>query len=105
MAEYNLADVKTAAMAFRIEYRGRRVQQRIADLGYDLKDVVACLAQLTTSDFRKTHYYDDGTPPDDDYIYRYTRCVDDEETTDELYIKFCLVDDCLVIDLGSFHLS
>ncbi|QEP43512.1 hypothetical protein D5085_10470 [Ectothiorhodospiraceae bacterium BW-2] len=104
MAQYNLEDVKTAAIASRIEYRGLKVQRDIANLGYDINDVIDCLMHLSPANFRKTHYYDDGSLPDDDYIFRYTRCVDDEETTDKLYVKFCLVDDCLMIDLGSFHL-
>jgi len=27
-----------------------------------------------------------------------------DEIVDKLYVKFCLIDDCLVIDLASFHL-
>ena len=104
MAEYRLEDVKAAAREAKIEYRGLKVQRDIANLGYELNDVIDCLMQLSESNFRKTHIYNDGTPPDDDYICQYTRQVDGESVTDELYIKFCLVDDCLMIDLGSFHL-
>ena len=104
VAEYNLGDVKKAAIASRVEYRGRKVQRDITNLGYDLNDVIDCLMQLSQTDFRRTHMYDYATPPDDDYICQYTRRVDGESVTDDLYIKFCLVDDCLMIDLGSFHL-
>ena len=104
MAEYLLEDVKVAARAARIQYRGRNVQRDIANLGYDLNNVIDCLMQLSESNFRKTHIYKEGAPPDDDYTCQYTRQVDGEGVTDELYIKFCLVDDCLMIDLGSFHL-
>jgi hypothetical protein len=104
VAAYSLEEVRTAGSAARIEYRGRKVQRDIANLGYDLNDVIDCLMQLSESDFRKTHVYDDGTPSDDDYTCRYTRRVDGESVTDDLYIKFCLVNDFLVIDLGSFHL-
>ena len=105
MAVYRLEDVKKAASAAKIEYRGRIVQRDIANLGYDLNDVIACMMQLSESNFRKTHIYNNGIPSDDDYTCQYTRQVDGETLTDDLYIKFCLVDDCLSIDLGSFHLS
>ncbi|WP_296833592.1 hypothetical protein [Thiomicrospira sp.] len=42
MAEYNLDDVKKAAIASRVEYRGRKVQRDIANLGYDLNDAIDC---------------------------------------------------------------
>ena len=89
MAEYDLEQVKSAAQSLDIEYRGRKVSRDIANLGYDMNDVSSCLCQLRKSDFRKTHSYGNQTP-DDEY--------------DQLYVKFCLVDGYLVIDLASFHL-
>ncbi|CAH9054197.1 hypothetical protein PSECIP111951_00983 [Pseudoalteromonas holothuriae] len=102
MAEYDLEQVKAAAQNLDIEYRGRKVSRDIANLGYDLNDVSACLCQLSESDFRKTHNYD-KQPPDDEYICRYRKDSREDEF-DELYVKFCLIDDCLVVDLASFHL-
>ena len=102
VAEYSLNDVKMAAQQLNIEYRGRKVQRDAANLGYELCDVADCLCCLTEQDFRKTHYRD-GLP-DDEYICRYTRIVDDEERVDELYVKFCLIGNCLIVELESFHL-
>ena len=72
VAEYDLEQVKAAAQNLDIEYRGRKVSRDIANLGYDLHDVSACLCQLSKSDFRKTHNYD-KQPPDDEYICRYRK--------------------------------
>jgi len=100
VAEYDLGQVKVAAKNKNIEYRGRKVGQDIANLGYDINDVSNCLCLLSPANFRKTHYYQDQ--PDDEYICQYKKNLDDEY--DDLYIKFCLLDGGLVIDLASFHL-
>jgi hypothetical protein len=102
VAEYDLELVKVSAQSLDIEYRGRKVSRDIANLGYDLNDVSSCICQLESSDFRKTHSYRDKAP-DDEYICRYKRAPKEDEY-DELYIKFCLIDGCLAIDLASFHL-
>lgn len=102
MAEYDLRDVKACAQQLNIEYRGRKVSRDTANLGYALKDVADCLSRLTSGDYRKTHY--NKTPPDDEYICSYSKVDGDDEIVDKLYVKFCLIDDCLVIDLASFHL-
>ncbi len=101
MAEYDLAKVKAAAQQLNIEYRGRKVTRDVANLGYNLDDVANCLCQLTPNEFCKTHTYR-GQLPDDEYICMYKK--DSETPLDKLYIKFSIVDDCLVIDLASFHL-
>jgi len=102
VAEYNLEQVKAAAQNLDIEYRGRKVSRDIANLGYDINDVSRCLCFLSSIDFRKTHYYENQLP-DDEYICRYRKNPDEDEW-DELYVKFCLIDEYLVIDLASFHL-
>lgn len=102
MAEYDLKQVKAAARSLSIEYRGRKVSRDIANLGYDINDISSCLCQLSPSDFRKTHIYE-NSPPDDEYICHYKKDPEENEY-DELYVKFCLIDDYLVIDLASFHL-
>ena len=102
MAEYDLEQVKAAAQKLDIEYRGRKVNRDIANLGYDISDVSACLCQINPRDFRKTHTYD-NQPSDDEYICRYKKDPEEDEY-DELYVKFCLVNGFLVIDLASFHL-
>lgn len=103
---YNLHDVQKAAVNGKIEYRGRKVRNNIEDLGYELEDVKKCLLSLTESHFRKTHYREGEIPDDDDYVIKYYKQLnEDESRIDELYIKFCLVDECLCINLGSFHLQ
>jgi len=102
MAEYELKDVKVAARQLNIEYRGRKVFRDVANLGYELKEVADCLSKLTPNEYRKTHHYD-NSPPDDEYICSYVKAED--EKMDELYVKFCLIDDRSLIDLASFHLS
>ena len=102
MAEYDLKQVKVVAQGRHFEYRGRKVGRDIANLGYDINDVSSCLCQLSSSDFSKTHFYDDQLP-DDEYICRYKKDLEEDEY-DNLYVKFCLKDGYLVIDLASFHL-
>lgn len=99
---YNLAAVHAAAKAENIEYRGRRVSVDIAELGYRLSDVAGCLLSLTRDGFHKAHHRRDGSI-DDAYRVRYPRPGGDNEV-DDLYVKFRLVQDCLIVDLGSFHL-
>lgn len=105
MPEYDLCEVKEAAKRQDIEYRGRNVFRDVENLGYELADVAQCLMQLSDHNHNRTIRYDDGSPPDDEYLFTYVRAVNDEVTFDDLYIKFCLIDECLLIDLGSFHLQ
>lgn len=101
--EYDLHDVTAAARRYDIEYRGRIVQRDINNLGYELADVAQCVMQLSKDDHRKTIRYEDR-PADDEYICTFTKLGNEEPGPDDLYIKFCLIDGCLTIDLGSFHL-
>lgn len=102
MAHYCLTKVKNAAQKGRIEYRGRKVQKDISNLGYELKDVITCLVALTESSFHKTLHYDNSADIDDVYHIKHFNPVTD--STDSLYIKFCLINENLMIDLASFHL-
>ena len=101
--EYDLNDVKAAARGLNIEYRGRIVQRDINNLGYELADVARCVMRLSVDDHRSSVRYEDR-PTDDVYMCTFTRVGNEELGSDDLYIKFCLVDYCLSIDLGSFHL-
>jgi hypothetical protein len=101
--EYDLNDVKATAKRHDIEYRGRNVQRDIHNLGYELVDVVQCLMQLSESDFRKSIHYKDR-PTDDEYMCTFTKAGNEGSEPDDLYVKYCLIDRCLIIDLGSFHL-
>ena len=104
MPVYDLQDVRAAARELSIEYRGRKVMRDVSNLGYELKDVAACLCALTEGDFVKTHNREGNQLDDDEYICRCKRPNAEDDEEDELYIKFCLSGGCLVIDLGSFHL-
>ena len=96
-------DVKAAARRLNIEYRGRIVQRDINNLGYELADVARCVMGLSLDDHRRSIRYEDR-PTDDVYMCTFTRGGYEEPCSDDLYIKFCLVDHYLSIDLGSFHL-
>ncbi len=102
MPYYNLDDVRNAVRNGHIEYRGRKVRQDIDNLGYELTDVVACLMSLTCSDFYKSYRYDNGDI-DDAYCTNFTPY--DSTESDPIYIKFALINNCLIIDLASFHLK
>jgi hypothetical protein len=101
---YDLNDVHAAARQLRIEYRGRKVMRDVANLGYELEDVADCLSRLSEAEFSKSHFRQ-AAPGDDEYICRYPRPDSQDGETDQLYVKFCLIDNCLVVDLGSFHLT
>lgn len=101
MPVYNLNDVRKVAKTGNIRYRGRKVQRDIDNLGYELRDVQHCLMSLTEEDFDKSNPYA-GSPTDDAYVVDFPN-PSNEDKTDRLYVKFRLLDDCLYIDLGSFH--
>lgn len=100
---YDLNDVRAAAQRLDIEYRGRIVQRDINNLDYELVDVAQCVMQLSEDDHKKSIRYEDH-PIDDEYVCTFTKAGNEEPGPDDLYIKFCLIDDDLIIDLGSFHL-
>lgn len=104
MPIYDLSTVINSALAENISYRGRKVNTDIANLGYTLQDVARCVASLTIKHFVKSHNYESRIP-DDEYRIQVCRSNEDgDSTTDDLYIKFSLIEDTLYIDLGSFHL-
>jgi hypothetical protein len=102
---YDLEKVKQAALAYKIEYRGRKVQRDVANLGYQFRDVAQCLAQLRESDFSKSIDYGNGQNFDDVYIITYPKPNSENLEFDLLDVKFCLTDGSLIIELASFHLS
>lgn len=106
MPTYSLYDVQKAVRAGKIEYRSRKVRLDISNLGYEIEDVKNCLLSLTECHFRKTHHREGEIPDDDDYIIKYCKILNDTDSRiDELYIKFCLIDGYLCINVGSFHLQ
>ena len=106
MAEpkYDLIAVKKAARNLNITLRGPTVQGDIFNLDFELEDVALCLLHLSEIDYRKTTFYETGRP-DDEYICDFIKPGNEEFEPDRLYIKYCLIDDYLSIDLASFHLA
>ena len=104
LPKYDISEVRKAALAQRITYRGRRVQNNITDLGYDLSDVATCIASLTVHDFQKSHKYDGGHE-DDSYICKPSTKEQKEDFPVSIYIKIALIQGeiHLEIDLASFH--
>jgi len=102
--KYALVNVRSAAARLRIEFRGRKARLDALNLGYELNDIAHCLSRLAESDFRKTLCYQDSAP-DDEYICNYAKPGIEHAASDRLYIKFCLIEKLLVIDLASFHLT
>jgi hypothetical protein len=102
---YCLDTVRTAAKNDQIEYRGRKAQRDITNLGYEHKDVLACLISLTESDFYKTYQRNDSDDINDAYRIDYPNPSSKNGGLDSLYIKFCLINNHLMIDLASFHLN
>lgn len=101
---YDLDIVRQAARKQAIQYRGRRVSLDILNLGYELCDVWRCLLLLTPNDFHKSHFYE-GRPGDDAYRLRAPYPASEGEGFDDLYIKFCVIGENVVVELGSFHLQ
>tara|TARA_B100001063_G_C16592424_1_gene466322 strand:+ start:249 stop:563 length:315 start_codon:yes stop_codon:yes gene_type:complete len=104
LPKYDLASVRAAAQLGKIYTRGLKVDRDIRNLGYDDNDVINCITQLSPADFKKTIMRDDQ-PDDDEYITRFKKDSDPDTPTDELYVKFSMKGENVVISLGSFHLS
>jgi motility quorum-sensing regulator/GCU-specific mRNA interferase toxin len=77
------------------------VQRDATNLGYGLDDICRCLQELRSSDFRHSGRYDGALWYD---VYR-VRFTSPAGYLDDLYIKLALGQDCLVINLFSFHLT
>ncbi len=103
MPKYNLETVRKAAKAGRIQYHGRRAGIEAAELGYQLKDIAACLASLTADEFSKTLQYEKG-PAFDVYLTKFQHSNSEYEL-DELYVKLALIEGELTLTLASFHLQ
>jgi hypothetical protein len=60
---------------------------------------------LRESDFSKSIDYGNGQAIDDVYIVTYPNPNSENIEFDQLYVKFCLINGRLSIELASFHLS
>ncbi len=98
--EYSLQAVHRLAGFRQIHYAGTRVQRHVANLGYNLDDVGRLLGTITPDDFQHSERYLDHPNWHDVYFLRHPVVADPAE---RLYIKFRLSNDCLYVDLCSFH--
>lgn len=98
---YDLRQIHWLAALQRVVYANRSVERDAMNLGYGPDDVCRCLQKLKSSDFRHSGRYDAPLWYD---VYR-IRFTSPAGYIDDLYIKLCLGQGCLVIDLFSFHLT
>ncbi|KJV05554.1 type II toxin-antitoxin system MqsR family toxin [Methylocucumis oryzae] len=100
--EYDLNAVREAVLKQQVSYRGRKVYKDIANLGYTLDDVTACLSYLTAKDYRKTERYSDAVFD----VYIKKTANKNDQSFDRIFIKLRLIDaeNIEIVEIGSFHL-
>lgn len=104
MPEYDIEDIRSAAINSRITYRSNKVRTDIANLKMEFDDVRQTILKLDEKTcFNKTLYYDNGSPPDDSYRVNIP-CPITGEGEITIYLKIKLIGKALSISLGSFHL-
>jgi hypothetical protein len=96
----SLTRVKELAADQAVTYASSRVENDITNLRYSLSDVCECLAALEPRDFSHSELHE--TAPAWLDVYKMSFQVD-PNPVDDLYIKFKLDRDCIVIVLCSFH--
>lgn len=69
--EYSLDAVRRLAESGHVEYRGRQIQGRIAQLGFNLEDVLDCLQKLQPHHFAHSIWYENFPRWHDVYKPRY----------------------------------
>jgi hypothetical protein len=97
---YALERVRELARKEKVRYESGRVQLDVANLGYALDEVCACIEALRGDDFRHAERHG----PDALWLDVYG--LDWRSSggqTDDLYIKLRLANSCLVVGLHSFH--
>lgn len=97
----DLRQIHSLATLHRVVYATRSVERDAVNLGYGMADVCGCLGQLKSSNFKHSGRYEGPLWYD---VYR-GRFTSPAGYVDDLYIKLGLGQDCLVIDLFSFHLT
>lgn len=101
-AEYSLRRVIELARSSSVRFASTRVQNDIANIDYGIDDVCNCLSSLTEEHFINAVKYPDSRRWLDVYRIKWQLPGRDY---DDLYIKLSLDNNCLVIELRSFHLS
>ena len=107
---FDIAMVREVAAAGYISYAGRKVTRDVANLGYDLRDVKACLEALAAKDFIGSVDYPTGASTKlscDAYCVAY--CSARNEKADTIYLKFHITQvthkTTRKLMVCSFHLS
>ncbi|HET7370999.1 MAG TPA: type II toxin-antitoxin system MqsR family toxin [Gammaproteobacteria bacterium] len=98
--DYSLDGVHRLAGFRQIAYAGKRVMRHVDELGFNLDDIGDCLASLQPLDFHRSERYTAKGRWHDVYLLRYRGS---SGPTHDLYIKFRLNTECVLIDLCSFH--
>lgn len=83
-------------------FASTRVQNDIANIDYGIEDVCNCLSSLTEEHFINAEKYPGSRRWLDVYRIQWRLSGRDY---DDLYIKLSLDNNCLIIELRSFHLS
>jgi|SRR5476649_498043 len=99
---YDLRDVFIATLNDDI-ILSRKAQKDSRNLGYSRDDLIRCLQSLKPSDFKHCKIYPPNPFPHDVYVTRYYRSP--EDNYDDVYIKFFMAHNNIIIELMSFHLS
>jgi len=97
---YRLETVRALADAEKVHYAGNRVFSDTAELGLELSDVCECLQQLATHHFDCSIQYEGRTTWHD--VYKMSITAPSGRAHD-MYIKFKMFNDCLVLFVCSFH--
>lgn len=108
---YDLALLQRLAAADSIIYASvRNIENCLARLRYEHKDLRACIGYLTERDFKKSGRYVDAavsSPWMDVYRLKCMFCPNDDSDEgamqDDLYIKLSLYRDCVCVTVHSFH--
>lgn len=100
---YLLERIRELAVAKQVAYRGQRVQQDVANLGYAFEGVCECISQL------REEHFSHSEKPHGDKLWQDVYCCrwavgPSPPSVDELYIKLLLGNSALYVTLCSFHL-
>lgn len=101
-AEYSLTRIIELAGLSSVRYASTKVQNDTENMGYGIEEVCNCISNLTDEHFSNAEKYPDRRQWFDVYKIKWPIPGKDY---DDLYIKLSLDNDCLVIELRSFHLS
>ena len=98
--EYSLEGAQRLASFKQLNYMGSKVQQHVANLGYNLDDVCQAIIDLRKRDFHRCEKYENLPKWHD--VYLLPNPVP-QNTNERLYIKFRVTADFVSIELCSFH--